>query len=406
MRILFSVMGTHGLVYPAVGIALELQAAGFTVGIATDRSFEGAIQRAGAEYVAGPDPHALAFRMKGWGTGQVAAAQLLYTLSAFRSYKPDVLVASPFALASIALARVAEMRTAVLGQSVFPLPGSEDALRHPLSGADRQNAERFREFTGMYRSVCDRAGLPADAGAETIEDSPLLGDVYLLQSVPSLARGVLPSKVRLVGSCLWEPSEDLSEDDRAWLEAGHALPLLYVQQGRTFEKEGFWDALMRVAARRGIRIAASTSRMDRPGEPGEVSGPHLIKDHLGQSAILPHAAGVFCSATATPALGAITHGLPCAFVPGGSGQAELAAEWRRAGIGVVMPLDRVSDELVAATLDQLLNDVALRSQCRVIQQEFAAYHGAVLSANHIAAMAGVPADVILRHERERATAAG
>ena len=94
-----------------------------------------------------------------------------------------------------------------------------------------------------------------------IEETPLQGDLFLLQSVPSLERNVgdLPSRVHLVGAAI-EPLPALPSDLDRWLS--HPGQYLYVQQGRTFDGPGFLDTVIGTFADAPVRVIVDSMNID------------------------------------------------------------------------------------------------------------------------------------------------
>src|SRR5260370_7429083 len=113
-------------------------------------------------------------------------------------------------------------------------------------------------MVALYNAARGLFGLSQSPAA--LEASPLLGSLYLLQTVPLFEplTDHLPGRVRLVGSCLHEPEPP----DAAlveWLDG--AGPLIYVQHGSVFRAgDTFLPALVAASDDRGLRAAASMQR--------------------------------------------------------------------------------------------------------------------------------------------------
>jgi UDP:flavonoid glycosyltransferase YjiC (YdhE family) len=224
-----------------------------------------------------------------------------------------------------------------------------------------------------YNAALQMYKMPETA-VDTYAHSPLLGDAFLLRSVPELEKDVtaLPSRVHCVGDCLWEPPAQTNAALASWLAEAKASqqPLLYVQPGRVHNGISFWGNLITALKDKPIRVAASVGRIG--GEIGIVPANFFVDQHVPQSAILPHASGVICSSTTTAALGAITHGLPLLLVITGDGeQPHIHHRCQQAGVSLNLDLFDASPQNLEQKVNQLLNKPHLQQNAQKLQQSFA-----------------------------------
>ena len=376
MRILFCCLGTHGFVYPAVGIALQLRHLGNEVAFATSPSFGTLLSQQGLQRISVQDLDGVGFQTSKWFVDSELRAQLAHVHRALRVFRPDVVVTSQLALAPMVVCSQEQRPLAVLGFAGFPFPASEAALKDSTSEFSRGNAYRFNSVVDFYLSARQVAGLDnrdGEAVARTIEASPLFGRLCLVQSVPEFICGMIAPQARLIGSCLWEPDEP-DDDLRRWLEVDSEQPIVYVQPGRSFDEPSFWPTLLAAAGESAVRVVASTSRMDLPANP-RASKSLFTKSHVPQGQILNHAKAVVCSATSTPVLGALTHGIPVITIPAGSGQFEMANECETTGVGISLHVRDLTCDVLGAALDQALTNSSMHQNCARIRRAFARING-------------------------------
>jgi len=241
-------------------------------------------------------------------------------------------------------------------------------------------------MVSIYNSARGLFGLsPSPA---SLEESPLLGSLYLLQSVPHLEPLTehLPERVRLVGSCLHEP--DTADTELVeWLGSGSEGPrLLYVQHGSVFgARESFWSGLVAACEELGIRVAAS---MERPqsGPPAFRDERWLVRGHVPQHPVMEQADGVVCSANSTAVLGALTHGLPLLLFPTGGEQPALAARCLAAGAATVLPASSPVAAMRSA-LERVLDGGDQRRSTLRLHSAFAEFDGPGLAATALEKLA-------------------
>jgi MGT family glycosyltransferase len=206
-----------------------------------------------------------------------------------------------------------------------------------------------------------------------LADFPLLGDLFLLRTVPGLEPDLdaLPEQVHAAGPCLWEPPHPAGAWNalRGRFPAPDA-PVIYAQQGRTFKKPGFWTQLVQAFAGQPVQVVASTSRMDQPV--GDLPPNFFALPHVPQGLVMPHARAVVTGGTTTAVLGALAHGLPCVAVPGGGETVENADKVVRAGCGVSLNAAELTPEALRETIDRVSGDLEMRARCREVRDALAA----------------------------------
>lgn len=384
MRVLLCPIGSRGFVYPMIGIGRRLRQRGHEVAFATSIDFAHIIDGAGMQRLPRDRNDGASFQLNNWGHPLVVAIQVRHAQNAIERFHPDVMLSSTLALGPLIAGELADLPVAVLGLATYlwpvALPGGG------RRGADSLAEYRHREMLSLYNAARGLFGLSPSPSA--LEASPLLGSLYLLQTVPLLEPQTdeLPGQVRLVGSCLHEP-EPPDAELVEWL--GAVGRVLYVQHGSVFRSgDTFWPALDAASDQLGLRLAASMERF-RGAPPARRDATRLVRGHVPQGSVLERAGAVVSSANTTAVLGALTHGLPVVVFPTGGEQPALATRLAAVGAAAVLSASASSSE-VLPTLKRVLDGGAEREAARRLQSAFAAYDGPGLVAAALEELA-VPA---------------
>jgi UDP:flavonoid glycosyltransferase YjiC (YdhE family) len=312
------------------------------------------------------------FQVPIWFWPLSVAIQVKHLEYALEQFPADVIVGQPLTLGAVIVAERTALPLAVLGLANYLWPtGTELLERPPITEQEQRAWGRYQEMMQLYNDARKLFRL-----IERREDyccSPLLGDLYLLQSVPELAGGLegFPDPVRFVGSCLWEPEEVCGELEN-WLIADDPRTIVYVQCGRTFDHPSPWRVIAGALADAGIRIAASIGRGDDKTPP---PADWFVRDHVPQGQVLPRASAVITGGNSTAILGALTHGLPLLILPSGGEQCEAAERCTAAGAALQIKVDELSPSALTETLQRLLHEPAFRLSAKRLARAFAVYNG-------------------------------
>lgn len=393
MRYLFCPIASHGFVYPAVGIAEALRRRGHEAAFATGRQFAGTIAEAGFERVPRGANDGDSFDVTNWAHPLSAAIQVKHVEHALRRFAPDVIVTSQLANGPLLAAEREGVPVAVLGLAAYLWP------LLPAGVGPRTEEEKlldWRHGDMMVHHNRARAvfGMPV-VEAHPLE-SPLQGDLFMVQSVPELETraGEFPGHVRCVGSCLWEPPLGADGELAGWLEASAAggRQVVYVQHGPSFYKPGFWSRLVAALRDRPVRVVASVGRMDK--ERGEVPADWLVRAHVPQGQVLPFAGAVVTTGHTSAVLGALSHGLPSLLFPAGSGTEDIAGRCVGAGAALAVFENDPGPPPLKTLLDRLLHDESLRAGARRLREALARYDGCEAAAGLIAGLRGRAASTL------------
>jgi len=378
---------SHGFLYPMIGIAQELRQRGHEVRFVTGPAFTAVIAEAGFERISRGDTDGDSFGVAQWGHPLAVGIQIKHVEYAIRRFTPDVLFTSVQALGPLVVAERERLPVAVLGLACY-LWSTERGRADERTA--RSRSWRYAETMQLYERVREMGGLARRPSR--IDETPLLGDIYMEQSVADLEplTGSLPARVRLVGSCLWEPPVIDSELE-SWLQAIPAgEPLAYLQHGPSLGHPGFWSNLVAALDGERVRVAAALGRFRETAAPGD---RFFVRSHLPQGQVLTRASAVISGGNTTSVLGAVTSGRPSLLVPEGGEQPDLAARCEAAGVSVVVQPTANSPQVLRAAVQRVLVDPALRERAGTLRNAFQRVDGRAMAADLLSelAVAGVVA---------------
>ena len=396
MRFLFCSLASHGFVYPAMGIAQVLRQHGHEVAFVTDLTFSDTLKQAGCERIPRGHTDGPSFQVKLWAEPLAVAVQVKHIEYALEQFGPDIILGQQLTFGPLIAAHRHCLPVAILGLAAYLWPASAALLRRaPRSERERRLVWRYAAMMERYNQALALFGLPPSQAH--YRDTPLLGDLFLLQSVPELEGEVheFPRQVQLIGDCSWEPLQTDIELAH-WLEQAHAAqqPVIYVQPGRSFQEAGFWPHVRTSLADRPVCVVASVGRMD--SAIGAIPENFFVRSHVPQGLVLPHAQAVICSGHTTAVLGALTHGLPSLLIPNGSGTEDITERCQHAGAAISLAPDTVTAATLQHAVETLLQCSSLRHKAQALQQAFAHVHGLERAADLLERLA-VTRHPTLRH---------
>jgi len=368
MKYLFCPLASHGFVYPLIGLAEAARLQGHEVSFVTDSAFAETLHKVGIPRIPCGTKDLAGFEVKNWTKPLAVAIQVKYIQHALERFPADALVTTQLTLGPLIAGEITGLPVVVLGLAAYlwPLWPSD---HEPESPIEKEAQWRYGDMMTHYNNARRALGLSI-SDADHLAN-PMLGDLFLLQSVPELEQSkyAFPSKVCFVGSCLWEP-ETSDPELSAWLEQGAsaAEPIVYVQQGRSFALPGFWAKLCEALRDKAIRVVADVGRMDE--EVGNIPENFFIREHAHQCKVLPYSSAVISTAHTTSVLGALTHGLPCLFFPAGSGSNDIAEHCERAGAALRFYATAADARLIESSVHELLSNFELREGAQRLKLAF------------------------------------
>ncbi|MGW1602556.1 glycosyltransferase [Streptomyces eurythermus] len=370
-RFLFCPLASPGHVFPMVGISLELARRGHEVAFATSGKFSDLLQEQGLRRIPLGSRDGESFHLETWWEPTSIALQSGHIHFAVEEFHPDVLIGGQLTYGPIIMAEVLSLPVAILGFAAYLFPGTDEEVSNE---ADDRASWRLKSMLESFYRARKFLRLP-DASSERAAGH-LLGDLFLLQSVPELeprATG-MPQRVHCVGSCLWEPARP-DEQLLNWLDDTRDIgPIIYVQHGRLFHLGTFWSTIVDCLGGTNVRVVASVGRM---GGDEVVRSPSnfFVRDHVPQGQVLPLATAVIGTANTTAVLGALSYGLPLLLLPGGGEQLEVAAACERAGVAKLLDPETVTPDSFRATLSQIGKSGEFRASAQKIRSKFMKING-------------------------------
>jgi UDP:flavonoid glycosyltransferase YjiC (YdhE family) len=369
MRYLFCSLNSPGFLFSSMGIAEALRRRGHEIAFVTDLKMTGMLEKSGFRRIPRSEPDGPSFLVELSGNPMDTVRQVHHVERALETFPADVIVTQQLALGPYIAAerKAVPIATVGLGTYLWPhrLPPDAANLREGL-------VRRYRGFYLSYDLVREMLGM--ERHIHSFDQSPIIGDLFLLRSVPELEGDVddLPAQVHCVGDCLWEPPSPPDKELEAWLAQARdsGEPILYVQPGRAFERRAFWSSLVEALTGQPVRVVAAVGRMD--GQVGQVPSNFFVRPHLSQSTLLPHARAVVSNATTTSMLGALTHGLPLLMIPGGGGaeQVDLTRRCVRAQAALPLQDSEAQPARILEMVKALLEREDLRAAAARLQAAF------------------------------------
>jgi len=386
MRALFCSFESPGFLFPAIGLATALRARGHQVAFVSDRTAESRLRAAGLERLPRDDRDGRSFETGDWFRPLAVALQVKHIEYAMARFHPDLLVGQALALGPLVVRERCGIPIAVQGLATYLWPCGAGA--NESAATARRRGNRHRTMLRHLNEARVLAGLrAADSGPE---ESPLIGDLFQLRSVPELHGGAdsLPPRVHLVGACLWEPGEP-DDELAAWIAATrHAgRPIVYVHHGRACGGVAFWQALLDGFADGRLGIAAATRPLSAERQTTLPAGAFHLRCKVEASRVLRYADLMIGNAASSAVLGALSHGVPCLVIPSGGEQLDLADQVERAGAGRILAPGEVTAAALRRAVSHALADLSLRRRARDLLRAFARWPGFTAAARQLEGLA-------------------
>lgn len=370
MRILFCSFDSPGHLFPLVGLALEMRSRGHEVAFACGLPARATLEPLGIERIPRGAEDGDSFGLRTWFDPVRTAIDVKHVEHAVRRFGPDLLVTQQLCQAPILVRERQRIPVVVMGMFPYLWPVGRPVSPARFAACEPTRRWRLQDMIRILNQARELFRMPAlEADAS---DFPLLGDLFMLRTVPALEPELeaLPARVHAVGPCLWEPPRpaDAWETLRGRF-ADPEAPVLYVQQGRTFKGPGFWAHLVEGLADGPVQVVASTGRMDQPAS--GLPANFVADRHVPQGLVMPHARAVVSGGTTTVTLGALAHGLPGVVVPGGGETPDNAERLAAAGCALSVEAEGLTAGAMRLAVEQVMGDDEMRRRCRRMQRALA-----------------------------------
>jgi UDP:flavonoid glycosyltransferase YjiC (YdhE family) len=385
MRYLFCTPNAVGLLGPSLTIALELRRRGHEVAFATGRSVQPLLEQAGLERIPYGATDSDSFDARNVWKMPEAIRQVRHTEYASQRFAPDVLVGQALTWGTMAYGVHAKLPLAIVGQAGY-IWATDPVLPFYQTYAPvfiEHVRERYEGALRMYKTSCQVFNMRCPD--VPYSRTPLIGDLYLLQSLPELESypDLLPPNVTLVGDCTWNP-ERIDQDLQIWLDETRAanIPLVYLQLGRVLGTTEYVQYLIKTLGRMPVRIVASLGGASKVVT--ALPENFFVHEQVMQGQVLPYASAVICSGTSTNVLGAVSAGRPLLIITGNIEEpTDLAVRCANAGFGLYLDQHGATQEAVQTSVQALLGEERLKIAARKVQQAFAAVDGPSVAASRL-----------------------
>lgn len=384
MKFLFCSLTSPGYLNPAIGLALKLRDWGHQVAFVSDLEAEASLFQQGLRRIPSGDENRSAFYVSRWSEPGDIVLQLKQILGAIREFRPDVLVGQHLTMGAFLVRELFSIPLGVIGLASFLWPAMRDDPIHC-----RRDGTRHYRYVETMR-VCNEAkALFGQKPRSSDERDFFLGDLYLLRTIPELVEegDDLPTRVHLVGSCLWEEQNAPDGALDEWLEVASksGASVVYAQQGRLFSEHAFWQSIVEVSRQLGMFVAASTGRMNQAV--GDLPANVFARLYVPQGRVLQYARAMIGSANTTAVLGALTAGVPSLLIPGGGEQHDLARICTSAGVARHLHLESASPQTLKDAIGELFGDKERACNARRIANAFQRVQGFNVAAELLVQLA-------------------
>lgn len=351
-----------------MGLALELGSRGHEVAFATGEAAEPVLGKVELARIACGENGGDTFRLQPSPVALVVERDVRHIEHAMGKFAPHVLIANVIGLSAL-------IASELHGIPLCVLSAAEDVgIRH----------DSIHLVNDLRASFALPPLLPSHA------EFPLLADLFLLRSVAALEResDSLPSEVRFVGACDWEPaceSRTAAEgcrDEFPALSAPEQRPLIYTQHRHTLDEPRFWSELVEALGPCPVQVYATIARWDY--HPGTVPCNFIAGNSLPRAAVLAHADLAISTAKSSAPLAALAHGVRSLLISAvGCDGGEHAKRFERAGCAVQIDSNDLTAARLRDAVDAALGDDRLQQNARRLGSAFARIPDFQVAADHV-----------------------
>lgn len=370
MRVLFCNSASPGHISPAIRLALQLTADGIDVAFLTDQPGDAIICGLGFKQLrseSGDD----GFDISSWFLPSAIVAQTKQLVSAYKRYKPDLIVGTTFTLGTRVLWKMTSCPTVSMGLAAYLFTRRTATSSDPTETKTTRERVAWRTEDVRKHLVDAFQVLGLRVNGQSFEEL-FLCDSYMVRSVPGFDGDVatLPERVSHVGDYLWEKQVTLDQEVQTWIQAmtKEHKSIVYVQHARTFSCGSFWKTILECANNKNFAFVASVDRMDTAV--GRVSPNIYIAPYVPQAPMMEICTAVICSGTTTPVLGAIRAAKPIVAVPVGGEQIDLATICLASNVARLLSPEDVCCDSLLRSLQEVIGDTGMARSAQLLADSF------------------------------------
>ena len=374
-KYLLLIPASFGYIFPAIKIALILQRRGHQVQVVSDCAHGSlfklySIPFVGVHQTVGPLPF---MAQNEWFAPQANQDQVRIFQQAIEAYQPDALISSALTISATIVAERFKLPLIMIGFGtyLYPKVGQENDTAVWRIGDIVQHHNQIRQMFNL-----------APLSTEANYEHALLGDCYLLRSLPALTGSAegFPPQVKQVGALYFEPAyTNVALEQFITTHKAQNKPLVYVQIGRLFDNRPVWDNLMSQLSQLPYGFIVDLGRADYFGQIDSTSEDVLPEnlfadDFIPLGKVATDITAVICSGTTTVVMGALLHARPVISLPTSADGIEFTELLVEKGLGVgIMSSESVTVESLQQALETLAGDAAIANNLLQMQQQLKAF---------------------------------
>jgi rhamnosyltransferase subunit B len=395
-RIVIACWGSHGDLFPYIGLALALQRRGHTPVVATNVGYRGEVEREGIEFAAvgpaiEPDaPNALELyeRVMDPVKGSEVIIKELLLPKLHESYEQlaaacagaDLLLSHPITYAAPIVAEGAGLPwlSTVLAPMLFfsrydppVLPALPRVNDLPLVGTWLARSllplarRATRDWGEPVRRLRTSLGLPR--GRDPIFEGQFSphGTLALFPRVLAQPQRDWPPHVTTTGTVFYNGPEPLEPDLEAFLAGGDAPVVFTLGTSAVGAAGRFYDESAAAVAKLGVRAVLLTGGFAQ-NQPRDLPPNVLLVARAPHQLLFPRASAVVHQCGAGTTAQALRAGRPALLVPHGHDQFDNARRVRKLGVARTLLPGEYRAERVARELRALLEDPRYRERAAAV----------------------------------------
>lgn len=393
-RYLFCTLAGAGYVYPAIEIAKCLIKRGHEVAFITGSQFATDIEASGAHYISPVEGTFKHFHVPYWGYVSGVVQQVQYTQYALKQWGADCVLTSSLALGPMIAARDADLPLAVLGLGTYTWP-TDQCLDRPCRVEYLELANRrLAECKDIYGKACSEMGIESPSFSDSSDNPlPLLGDTFLLQSVPTLESRPLPRNVTMIGSCL-PKTRPLDPHNQSILKQIDGRDFVYIQHDArwvsSFLQNGqqengvpdFLPLMSQIADTQLLVVSTNDKHLASTCKHPNI----IVGTHLDHSVFVPASNLVVGVGTSSLLLTAMSSAKPIFIITTASESFDVASVCERAGVGLVCSATDITEQKLRDGIDELRQRNTAKKRLETVQKDFAERDSSKLAADALEAL--------------------